>query len=59
MLLREMLENGTHQQDLIGMRFIQAENVLRKYRMDALCEAISMWREDILFLIRQLQRAPR
>ena len=57
MLLREMLETGTHQQDLIGMRFIQAENVLRKYRMDALCEAISMWREDILFLIRQLQES--
>ena len=55
MLLREMLETGTRQQDLIGMRFTQVENVLRKYGMDTFCEAIILWREEILFLIRQLQ----
>ena len=55
MVLREMLETGTHQQELIGMRFTQAESLLRKYQMTSFCNVLNAWREKILFIIRELQ----
>lgn len=57
MVLREMLETGTHQQELIGMRFTQAESVLRKYQMASFCKTLHAWREKILLVIRELQES--
>lgn len=59
MLLREMLETGTHQQELIGLRFTQAAKVLRKYRMTVFCRTLGVWREEILLIIKELQESTK
>ncbi|MCC8028059.1 MAG: PTS sugar transporter subunit IIA [Clostridium sp.] len=55
MLLREILETGTRQQELIGMGFTQAETALQTYRMVSFCNTLRMWREEILLIIKELQ----
>ncbi|MGI5967161.1 BglG family transcription antiterminator [Anaerotruncus rubiinfantis] len=57
MLLREVLDTGTRQQELIGAHFMQAQAAFNHYRMDAFSEAVSLWREEILKIIAQLQES--
>ena len=57
MLLREILETGTRQQELIGMRFNQAGDILRQYQLYSFCKTLELWREEILSVISSLQES--
>lgn len=55
-ILREMLETKAQQQALIGMGFAQAEYTLLKFQMYSFCDTLRLWREQILAIIRELQK---
>lgn len=57
LVLGEMLETGSHQQELIRMGFTQAGVILRSYQMDSFCRTLDLWRENILFMIKELQES--
>lgn len=57
MLLREVLETGTRQQELIGMRFGQAGDILRQYQFQSLNRTLDLWHKDILTVIDRLQES--
>lgn len=57
LLLREVLETSVNQQALIGMKFLSAEQVFRKYQFDSLGKTMEMWRENILNIVQALQKS--
>ena len=57
MLLREIMETGTRQQELIEMKFNQAGDILRQYQIHSFGKTLELWREEILAVINGLQES--
>lgn len=55
--LREMLETSANQQTLISARFVQTEQILRKYHMESFYKTLTLYREKIFAVIQALQES--